>query len=110
MKETIIKMLLDAGFVPDGESVTGAQLFVTQKSYPYPGAVAPESRRPRFLHPSGMKATVGKMTTAFYRVVNHQAEQCGYFQTKDEKGISEFISVLDLPATTEQRKEPDRER
>lgn len=76
--QAVAAALTAAGFVPDGATPTEHVRIPTVKNPVYGGLggkPATFGGRARYSHPSGVKATVGKVTTCVYLVIPKEARR-----------------------------------
>lgn len=94
--EKAVDVLLQGGFVPDGET-TGTVVRSGSTASPVFGAgggqLSKIGGRTRFVLPgTEWKATVGKMTTSFYRVVSGATFDMNVFSTADTERLERAVS------------------
>jgi len=90
-----IESLVYLGFEDDGETRGDCFKIITRKSYPLPGAIANIPSRVRLKLPGSLwKVTVGKITTNFYTLENHEVTSFTQFRTKMLPDIVSFAESL----------------
>ena len=83
-KDLAIKVLLDGGYIPDGEVRGEAYAIITSKSYPFAGRLIEPLARIRLALPeTNKRATVGPRVVCMYEIVNHAAVNFQNFPTKE---------------------------
>jgi hypothetical protein len=95
-----VQVLLDGGFVPDGETAGATIRSESSTSLVLGGAggrLTKVGGRARFSLPgTDWKATVGKMTTTFYRVVDGTTFDMNAFNTSDEDRLSRAVATTSV--------------
>ena len=94
--ERAIEVLLEGGFVPDGETATSVVRTGSSASPIYGasgGQLSKVGGRTRFARPgTEWKATVGKLSTSFYRVADGATHDLNVFPTNDEERLARAVA------------------
>lgn len=94
--ERAIGVLLEGGFVPDGATAASVVRAGSSASPIYGasgGQLSKTGGRTRFALPgTEWKATVGKMTTTFYRVADGVTHDLNAFSTTDEERLGRAVA------------------
>jgi hypothetical protein len=88
--DNAIKILLDAGYTPHGETHFEVVRIITQKSYPNAGATVKSGGRLRF-EKGKLRATVGKRTVCLYEVIDGQARNMQNYSTSEFSKAGAYI-------------------
>jgi len=91
--EKAVAMLVSAGFEPAGVTPEERVKFMVNSGRGYPGFKgATLGGRARFIKPgSTLRATVGKVTTCFYEVVNGNTHYLANIRTRETDRIAAFL-------------------
>ncbi|MGY3582182.1 hypothetical protein ACVIGB_000893 [Bradyrhizobium sp. USDA 4341] len=92
-----IEVLLEGGFVPDGETASATVRSESSTSLVLGGAggrLTKVGGRARFSLPgTDWRATVGKMTTTFYRVVDGTTFDMNAFSTSEDDRLGRAVAA-----------------
>jgi hypothetical protein len=95
--EKAVQVLLEGGFVPDGETTGATVRSESSTSLVLGGAggrLTKVGGRARFSLPgTDWKATIGKMTTTFYRVVDGTTFDMNAFNTSDDDRLGQAVAT-----------------
>ena len=93
-QEKAVAALITAGFEPAGMTPTERVVFLVNDGGPGPGKRgATLGGRARFVKPgTTLRATVGKITTCFYDVVNGNTVYRANLPTKETEKVAEFAA------------------
>jgi hypothetical protein len=92
---TMIAILLNAGFGFSGKTRQEHVKFITKDSYPLAGALATFGGRSKFRR-GDWRVTIGARTVSFYQVLEGQATNFRNFKTSDVEGVKKFIECAEV--------------
>ena len=89
----VIEVVLEAGYLADGETKTETVRYISEASYPFAGKEVSLGGRQRFHLPETDKyVTVGKLITYFYIKKNDEITMQVNYKTKELDKIKDFLS------------------